>query len=674
MSKYPHMGNLHINDELLERLQTLAAAQHTSVETLIETLLDNPNTSDSLSLGALEIAADAVVAVDDEQTIVAFNLGAQQMFGYTRGEILGRPLGTLLPTDTVSAHPSYLRRFSQAPEMSRHMAARTEVRGKHKNGDLFSIEASILKHIAPDGTMYYAAVLRDVSERKQREAREREQSAIFELLTENATDMISLHEPDGTILYISPSVRRIGGYEPEEVLGKNPYDYFHPDDIADIQTHHNASRTMSHERAITFRFRKKDGSYIWMETRTNPVLDENGDVVNLVTISRDVTQQRDYEERLRTEHDLLSRVMQTSPSSITVVDREGNIIFANKRAEDIHGTSRSDITSRTYDAPDWKHTDYDGNPFPDDEQPFVQVMRTKRPVWEVRQAIEWSDGRKVYLSINGAPILDEHGEVSKVVFTVEDYTHRKHQQDELQAALERERQLNRMKSTFVSMVSHEFRTPLAVILTSTGILRLKRHMLSSEQIFDRLQTIEKQVSHLTWLLEDVMFISKGEMVGHELKLEPVQIVDVIRTIAEQVNMAHPDHVPIELVGEGGNSNMLSDETLLQHIFGNLLANAMKYSPADAPVSLSYACDDTSFIALVSDEGIGIPEEDQKRLFDVFHRATNVGGVNGTGLGLAIVKQAVDALGGEISFESEEGVGTQFLVKLPLEPLPVPNYR
>jgi signal transduction histidine kinase len=291
-------------------------------------------------------------------------------------------------------------------------------------------------------------------------------------------------------------------------------------------------------------------------------------------------------------------------------------------------------------------------------------MQTKQPVWEVRHAIEWEDGRKVYLSINGAPILDEDGEVSKVVFTVEDYTRRKIQQDDLEAALARERKLNKMKSEFISMVSHEFRTPMAVIMTSTGILRMGHHRMTDEQVLARLQKIEEQIGRLDQLVSDVTFINKSDIVGQQVDLENVNVPVFFRSIVEEIETAYPNHRPIDVIEEKECPILMLDPDLLRQIFANLLSNAMKYSADDDAVTLSYACDENRLTVLVSDEGIGIPEEDQRRLFEVFHRASNVGQITGSGLGLSITRRAVEALGGKITFESAEGAGTQFLVSLP----------
>jgi PAS domain S-box-containing protein len=139
------------------------------------------------------------------------------------------------------------------------------------------------------------------------------------------------------------------------------------------------------------------------------------------------------EEALWREHDLLNRVMETSPAGITVVDREGQIAFANARAEQVLGLTRDEIAQRTYNAPEWRITDFEGSPFPDEALPFRRVIATGQPVYDVRHAIEWPDGRRVLLSINATPLFDEIGQVNGMVAMVEDITERKQAEQELQA-------------------------------------------------------------------------------------------------------------------------------------------------------------------------------------------------------------------------------------------------
>lgn len=485
------------------------------------------------------------------------------------------------------------------------------------------------------------------------------------LVTDHATDMICLHEPDGVYRYISPASKGLLGYMPEELLGLNPYAHFHPEDLKDIKSSHHISLQGEPVGSVTYRFRTKSGAYIWLETATRPIV-EDGVVKALVTVSRDITERIQMQEALRQERDLLTRIMETSPAGITVVDRNGQITFTNKRAEEIHGVPRDQVAERTYDAPEWRHTDYDGNPWPDEKQPFTVVMQTKQPVYDVRHAIEWSDGRKVYLAINGAPLFDEQGEIIKVVFTLEDYTQRKLQEDQIEAALEHEKRLNELRSKIISTVSHEFRTPLAVIMTSTSLLRMPHKRMNEEQLLARLDRIDEQVKRLASLLDDVTFMNKSQQAAHRLNYAAIDLPAFFERLVMETKAALQNDVQVTVVDQVVAAQVTLDEALLHQICSNLLSNAMKYSKSGGHVSLTYQCSETHLEITVTDDGIGIPDEDQAHIYDSFHRSSNVGMISGTGLGLPITKHAVELLGGTITFESAEGSGSTFKVTIPIK--------
>jgi PAS domain S-box-containing protein len=246
--------------------------------------------------------------------------------------------------------------------------------------------------------------------------------ARFRALVQNSSDIITILEADGTIRYESPSIERILGHKPADLVGRNAFDFVHPDDIADVQA---ALAEGIQKPGITvakeLRFRHADGSWVCMECVGNNRLDDpliRGIIIN----SRDITDRRKAEEALRREHDLISRIAETSPEGIIVVDREGRITFANTRAEVVLGLPKDEITRRTYNAADWHITDYDGRPLPDEELPFRRVLKSAEAVYDVRHAITRPDGQRVLLSVNAAPLFDESGRVNGMIATVADIT------------------------------------------------------------------------------------------------------------------------------------------------------------------------------------------------------------------------------------------------------------
>lgn len=230
-------------------------------------------------------------------------------------------------------------------------------------------------------------------------------------------------------------------------------------------------------------------------------------------------------------------------------------------------------------------------------------------------------------------------------------------------ALEKERELNDMKSQFVTIASHEFRTPLATILSSASLIG--RYPLSeeNEKRQKHVLRIKSAVNNLTGILND--FLSIGKLEEGHMQSVPVRVdlnecchelMEEMKGVCKSGQRIHYQHQ--------GPAEVWLDQHLTHNVLINLLSNAIKYSEPSAEIRLSTRVTDESVRFEIQDRGIGIPENDQPHVFDRFFRAHNAGNVQGTGLGLNIVKKYIDLMRGEISFESEPGTGTTFFVKLP----------
>ncbi len=231
--------------------------------------------------------------------------------------------------------------------------------------------------------------------------------------------------------------------------------------------------------------------------------------------------------------------------------------------------------------------------------------------------------------------------------------------------LQSERELSRLKSNFVSMVSHEFRTPLGVIRAAGESLTRYFDRLSNSQRVELLEDIAKSTQRMNDLIEEVLLLGKVEAGRMECRPAPTDLAALCRRILTEIGTATHNVCPIEFNVPERMPALKLDEGLVVIILSNLISNAVKYSPPGRVVRLEARCDPRQVIMEVCDEGIGIPAEDRASLFKSFHRAANVGQIPGTGLGLTIVKRCVELHGGTVSFESRPGVGTRFTVQLPL---------
>lgn len=254
-------------------------------------------------------------------------------------------------------------------------------------------------------------------------------------------------------------------------------------------------------------------------------------------------------------------------------------------------------------------------------------------------------------------------EESALICSVRDITHRKKTEVELRAALAKEKELRELKSRFVSMITHEFRTPLAGIQSSNDLLRYYLDRLDPERRQSQFDNVDTQVRHLVRLLDDILKISRSDLVGLDYKPAVTDLGALGETLLNETMHVATKH-QFEFTVSGDCSRAFVDESLMRQTILNLLSNAVKYSEPDSTIWFTIANDDDCYRIEVRDEGIGIPEDDRVRLFEIFHRGSNVGLISGTGLGLALAKLAVEAHHGHITVDSQVGKGTVFQVMLP----------
>jgi signal transduction histidine kinase len=230
-------------------------------------------------------------------------------------------------------------------------------------------------------------------------------------------------------------------------------------------------------------------------------------------------------------------------------------------------------------------------------------------------------------------------------------------------ALEREQELGMLKSNFITTVTHEFRTPLGVILTSAEMLQRYFDRLAPDERNEQLQTIAAAVQRMAGLMEEVLLFHKVEEGVSELNREQHDLAALCQLIANEVASATAHRCEIECK-IGALPKARFDDRLFRHIVVNLLNNAVKYSEPGSTVTCTLKRDGADAVVSVRDRGIGIPDEDQKRLFVPFRRGANVGQRAGTGLGLSIAKRCVDLHGGSLEIVSKVGSGTTATLRIP----------
>jgi len=250
-----------------------------------------------------------------------------------------------------------------------------------------------------------------------------------------------------------------------------------------------------------------------------------------------------------------------------------------------------------------------------------------------------------------------------------DITERKKAEDEIRCMLDQQIELNEMKTHFVSMTSHEFRTPLATILSSAELIRDYGDRLPAQERRELIQNVSVAVERMVHMLDNVLLVGRADSGRMEFHPAPIEVEPLCKRIAEEAALAAVhDGKALERLKISASCQVTTyaslDEKLLRYILGNLVSNAFKYSPSGGDVDLVIDCSSEHIRLIVRDHGIGIPDEHLPHLYETFRRAGNVGNIAGTGLGLAIVKRSVELHNGRIEVSSEAGKGTSFQVTLP----------
>lgn len=482
---------------------------------------------------------------------------------------------------------------------------------------------------------------------------------LMQLSLEHSAIMACLVDKDARFLYVNDTACQLLGYSREELLSMSVADVT-PDFSAESWPQH--WQDVKQRRSFTFEAvkKKKDNQRFSVEITVN-YFEFNDQEYNFV-LARDITSRKQTEDALSQEKELLSTLIKNAPIGIISTDESGKILFVNPTFEKICGYPEAELVGQFPPYPYWDLADLDQI-----YNEFGLAMSGKKEqieLWFTRK-----NGERFLARLQPITIFDAQGNMLRHLATMEDITKYKQAEEELYKALEQEIELNELKTRFIAMVSHEYRTPLTTILSSAELLERYIDQYTDEKRLQHYRRIQTAVDALTQLVSDVLTISRIEANKQEFNPLPLDLEKFCRKLLEDLQLTiGSQHTLVFTAQESSNLEMRTaymDEKLLRYIISNLLSNAIKYSPKGSTVKFHLACHQSSAILRIQDEGIGIPIQDRQHLFESFYRGSNTRNISGTGLGLAIVKRSVDLHGGHIALESQEGVGTTFTVTLPL---------
>lgn len=449
------------------------------------------------------------------------------------------------------------------------------------------------------------------------------------------------------------------GYKPFELMRLTFVDLTHPEDLQqELLCIEQLRKGEIESFQLEKRYLTKNQKILWAKLTKMLLKDEEGKMHYILGMVEDITQHKEVVEALRQSETRYRAIVEDQAELICRFQPDGTITFVN------------DAYCRYFNKPRESLIGYKFLPTmpPEDRKLITQnfgSLSLEHPINTYEHRVILSGGEIRWQQWSDRALFDEKNNFIECQAVGRDITQLKQAEADIRMALAKERELSELRSSFVSLVSHEFRTPLTTIQSSTELLEHYNDRLSHEKKHNHFARIQNAVRRMTQLLEDVLTIGQAEAGQLKFHPEPIDLVTFCRDIVDSMQVIARREHKLDFLTPNNCTTAQLDEKLLGHIITNLLSNAIKYSPDGGTVEFEVMCNSYSAIFRIQDTGIGIPKEDLDKLFDSFGRASNVGTIQGTGLGLAIVKKCVDLHGGDITVESELGVGTTFTVILPL---------
>jgi len=656
-----------INDNLEflieERTQTLEATN----EQLLREIVEREKVSQVLAhqearyRALLRDASDAIIVTTMDLKILEVNHQAIALSGYREKELIDQSLINLqlFPEKILHHHRQFWRTLK-----TQKIAQLSDTTLFKKSGDELCIDISV-SIIAYEEDAIIKFIVHDITPQKIIQTRLEQENHFRQQILDNMVEGLCIcHEisdfPFVNFTVWNPMMEKITGYSQAEINQLGWYQQLYPNPSYQKKAiaRMKAMRQNNNINGEEWKIIRKDGEIRIIKISTSLVTNSDNQV-NVLALIQDITSEKNQIQTIKENELTFRSIVENLP------------IFFGMRAPDYHqwyyiNPSFETLTGypvqAMYDDPLLWQKFY----HPEDLEAFSKRIQAGFPYGQwIDFRMYKKDGTEIWKRVIEF-LVDEQYTEARVVSFGQDMTEIKRAEAEIHRSLDKERELNQIKSQFVDIVSHEFRTPLTSILGFSELLIRHFERLTPEKKLHYITNIQKASHRLSQLINDVLCISRYDVNKLEMSLGNTnlevlgnEIIEALSCgLGEQHILEFNYHLP-------PGKKCLLDVNLLRHILEDLLSNAIKYSPIGSTVSLDISQVDHQLLFQVSDQGIGIPEAEQKALFEPFYRASNVGEVLGTGLGLSIVKRYVSFQGGTVDFVSRPNQGTTFFVRLPM---------
>jgi len=622
---------------------------------------------------------DAIISADDKGVVISWNNGAEKLFGYTKSEIVGSSIAILSKKspEMIAEQAEVLGRLNEGESVS------YETQRVHKNGQTISVHVSVFPiHTGTEGRVNHGAIIRDITEKKKAE----QALSKSENLLKEAQSIANLagwewNLKTGVLSGPQVFLSKFNLVLPDKIETMDDLLMIvHQEDLEMVRSKLSELNKTSCSITVQFRLNLKRSRSAFIEMRANSEFIK-GKLNRIYGVLMDKTNQKESEilkeeftreletqvkdrtAKLEVSQNELSNQVDTlnQIALVSTIDTEGLITYANDIFCAVSGYTLPELIGKQF---------ADLHSSSQDVASIIALWGgvEKGEIWKGEVIYEAKEGHDFWLHQTVVPFFNLQGEIEKYVAVSFDVTHEKELQQKLQLSLKKEKELGELKSHFVAMASHQFRTPLAIIQSNSELLTMVIDKESEGSIKGKLkrssERITGEISRMTQLMDDVLILGKIGAGHLKPELKEVDLVELLKDVQAHTNAIQTDGRSLNLEVTGKRTFVLLDEQLIQHVVENLVSNAFKYSEKENPkVGLRF--NKQTVTISVEDKGLGIPKGDRDKLFQPFHRADNVADIQGTGLGLVIAKEYTELNGGHIEVESKENVGTKMLVTLPI---------